>query len=85
MIIRDVDTLEPVTNGTLGLVNLITPMTDSVPMLSIMTDDIGILHDGACDCGEKSPWLEILGRVGVKDIVTCAAGAANLLKKEELS
>ena len=83
VIIRDVDTLEPVPNGTPGLVNLITPMTDSVPMLSIMTDDIGILHEGLCDCGENSPWLEILGRVGIKDIVTCAAGAEKLLKKEE--
>ncbi len=79
VIIRDVDTLEPVQNGRPGLVNLLTPIFDSVPMLSILTDDIGILHDGPCECGESSPYLEILGRVGIKDIITCAQGAEEIL------
>ena len=82
VIIRDVDTLDPVKNGEVGLVNLLTPMVDSVPILSIMTDDLGILHEEKCACGENAPWLEILGRVGIKDIVTCAAGAGELLKEE---
>ncbi len=81
VIIRDVDTLEPLEHGKVGLINLLTPMVDSVPLLSIMTDDLGILHDEPCPCGEKSPYLEIIGRVGIKDIVTCAAGAEELLKK----
>lgn len=80
VIIRDVKTLKPVPNGQVGLINLITPMVDSVPILSIMTDDLGILHDEPCPCGEPSPYLEIIGRVGIKDIVTCAAGAEELLK-----
>jgi len=82
VIIRDVDTYEPVENGTPGLVNLITPMVSSAPLVSIMTDDLGILHDGEeCGCGIDTPWLEILGRVGMADIVTCAAGAEKLLKQ----
>lgn len=85
VVIRDPDTLEPLPHGQVGLVNLMTPMVKSCPLLSIMTDDIGILHDPAaegrpCPCGEYSPWLEIIGRVGVKDIVTCAAGAEEILK-----
>lgn len=80
VIIRDVDTLEPVPAGTPGLVNLLTPMIDSLPILSIMTDDLGILHEEKCGCGLDTPWLEILGRVGVKDIVTCSAGAETILK-----
>lgn len=83
VIIRDVDTLKPLPNGTPGLVNLLTPMIDSVPILSIMTDDLGILHDEKCECGLDTPWLEILGRVGIKDIVTCAAGADKILKGGE--
>lgn len=81
VLIRDPDTLAPVPNGTPGLVNLLTPMVGSVPVLSIMTDDLGVLHDGAeCPCGIQSPWLELKGRVGVRDIVTCAAGAAEFLR-----
>lgn len=82
VIIRDVDTLDPLENGQIGLVNLLTPVVDSVPLLSVMTDDLGILHDEKCPCGVDSPWLEILGRVGIKDIVTCAAGASELLKAD---
>ncbi len=80
VIIRDVHTLEPVPNGQIGLVNLITPMVKATPILSIMTDDLGILHDGSeCGCGIESPYLEIIGRVGLRDIKTCAAGAAEIL------
>lgn len=81
VVIRDVDTLEPVPMGTPGLVNLMTPMVGSMPLLSVITDDLGVLHPGGdCPCGIPSPYLEILGRVGVRDIVTCAAGAAEFLK-----
>lgn len=82
VIIRDVDTLEPLENGKMGLVNLMTPMVKATPILSIMTDDLGILHDAEeCSCGTKTPYLEIIGRVGLTDIKTCAAGAADILKE----
>ena len=45
-----------------------------------MTDDLGILHENDCGCGIRSPYLEIIGRVGLEDIQTCAAGAENLLE-----
>lgn len=80
VIIRDVHTLLPVENGNIGLVNFITPMVESMPLTSVMTDDLGILHDGSeCGCGITAPFFEIIGRVGVQDIKTCAAGAAELL------
>ena len=85
ILIRDPETLKPVPNGTPGLVNLITPMDVGTPLLSVMTDDLGILHDAAeCGCGLDSPWLEILGRVGMQDIKTCAAGASEILNKVEV-
>lgn len=81
VIIRDVNTLKPVPNGRIGLVNLITPMVRATPILSVMTDDLGILHDAdECGCGVNSPYLEIIGRAGFTDIKTCAAGAEEILK-----
>ncbi len=81
VIIRDVRTLKPLPHGEMGLVNLLTPMIRAVPVTSVMTDDLGILHDGQeCPCGCQAPWLEIIGRVGQRDIKTCAAGAADYLK-----
>lgn len=82
VIIRDPDTLEPLPNGQMGLINLLTPLSHAAPLLSVMTDDLGILHDEKCPCGITSPYLEIVGRVGVEDIKTCAAGAEELLKGE---
>ena len=80
VLIRDTHSLKPVPNNTPGLVNLITPISYATPILSVMPDDLGILHDGKeCGCGCTSPYLEILGRVGLKDIKTCAAGAADIL------
>ena len=80
VIIRDVDTLLPVENGKPGLVNLITPLVGSVPLVSVMTDDLAVMHDGkTCGCGVDAPYFEILGRVGLQGIKTCAAGASELL------
>ena len=80
VIIRDVTTLEPLPPGQPGLVEFITPLLTATPILAVMTDDLGILHPGgSCPCGNPSPWLEILGRVGLKEIKTCAVGAAELL------
>lgn len=85
VIIRDVKTLKPLKNGQIGLINLITPMVKATPVLSVMTDDLGVLHDGAeCGCGISSPYLEIIGRIGLKDIKTCAAGAADLMNGVKL-
>ncbi len=81
VIIRDVDTLEPLEDGKVGLINLITPMIDSMPLLSVMTDDLGVIHTEKCACGAHSSYVEIIGRVGIQDIVTCAAGAEEILKK----
>ena len=83
IIIRDPETLEPVKPGQVGLINLLTPFSVGTPILSVMTDDLGILYEEPCPCGEKSAYLEILGRSGVDDIKTCAAGAEELLKGEK--
>ena len=81
VIIRDVNTLEPLGYGKTGLVNLITPMVYGTPIQSIVTDDLGILHRAEeCGCGIDSPYLEIIGRAGFTDVKTCAAGAEEILK-----
>ena len=84
VLIRDVRTLEPLPMGQVGLVNLITPLNRATPVTSVVTDDLGVLRPGEdCGCGIQSPYLTILGRVGMPEIQTCAAGAAELLGKGE--
>ena len=80
VLIRDVDTFEPVEHGTTGLLNLLTPMVTSMPFTSVITDDLATMYPGrSCGCGVMSPYFDVHGRVGMADIKTCAAGAAELL------
>lgn len=79
VIIRDVNTLEPVENGVPGVLNLITPILSNAPYGSIITDDIAVLRDN-CGCGSASPYLDIIGRVGLSNIRTCTQQASEFLK-----
>jgi phenylacetate-coenzyme A ligase PaaK-like adenylate-forming protein len=79
VLIRDPETFKPLPYGELGLINLLSPLNETTPLTSVMTDDLGILHEG-CACGLEAPWLEIIGRVGIKDIATCAQGADAFLE-----
>lgn len=81
VIIRDPETFLPVKDGEMGLINLLSPYNSATPLLSVMTDDLGVLHTEGCKCGCESPWLEIIGRVGIKDIQTCAQGADEMLNE----
>jgi len=81
VIIRDVNTLEPVPNGTPGLLNLITPLLSSAPYGSILTDDIAVMKNGdKCGCGVSSPYFELIGRVGLASVKTCTQAASEFLK-----
>lgn len=83
VIIRDPKTLKPLKQGEIGLVNLITPMVKATPILSVMTDDLGVIKKD-CGCGINSPYLEIIGRVAPDSLKTCAAGAEEIMKNIQL-
>lgn len=81
VIIRDFHTLEPLPYGKPGLLSFVTPLLGSSPCVSVMTDDIGILHEGSsCGCSIKSPYFEILGRAEDTGIKTCAVQAQTHLR-----
>ena len=82
VIIRDVRTLQPAPFGSPGLLNLLTPLLSSMPYGSIMTDDIAVMKDGdECGCGVRSPYFELIGRVGLAGIKTCTQTASEFLNK----
>lgn len=83
--VRQPDTLEPVPDGEPGILSFVTPMMTGMPLLSIMTDDLAVMGrpetGTACPCGCRTPYFDLLGRAGVGQIVTCAAGASERLKE----
>lgn len=80
VIIRDVKTLAPLPKGRLGLLSFVSPLVLSMPITSVVTDDLAILYAGErCGCGIKTPYFELQGRAGVSQIRTCTTDAASLL------
>jgi hypothetical protein len=62
--------------------NFITPYITSVPAISVMMGDLGVMHRAnECGCGAKTPFFEVLGRAGVSQNKSCAVSASELLKK----
>lgn len=82
VIIRDTETLEPLSFGKIGFLNVISPMNTGVPVVSLLMGDLAILHEGCeCGCGTNAPWFEIIGRAGTSKNRSCAVAAAELLRR----
>ncbi len=80
VLIRDVQTLAPLPYDTPGILNLMTPLLSSMPYGSILTDDLALLREGeTCGCGISSPYFELLGRVGMPQMKTCAQTVSTFL------
>ncbi len=75
VLIRDPRGLKPLGYGAAGILNLLSPLAKGMPLLSVMTDDIAVLHEGKeCGCGIESPYFEVLGRAGLNGVITCVSG-----------
>ncbi len=60
--------------------SFVSPLVLSMPIASVVTDDLAILHDGErCGCGTMTPYFDLHGRAGVSQIRTCTTDAASLL------
>lgn len=82
LFIRDVKTLEVLEYGKVGFMNFVTPYITSVPAISVMMGDLGVLHRASeCSCGAQTPYFEVIGRAGVSQNKSCAVSASELLKK----
>jgi hypothetical protein len=71
-LVRDIVTLRPKEEGESGYVQVISPLQESYPGHSILTEDIGIKLPGRCDCGNSLSRLEILGRAPKAEIRGCS-------------
>lgn len=82
LFIRDVKTLEVLDYGKEGFMNFVTPYITSVPAVSVMMGDLGVMHPASeCTCEAKTPFFKIIGRAGVSQNKSCAISASELLKK----
>lgn len=58
VIIRDIKTLDPVSNGSEGFIQLLSPIPRSYPGISILSDDIGMIRGtDDCKCGRLGKYF----------------------------
>ncbi|MFX1238830.1 MAG: hypothetical protein ACFFAS_13285 [Promethearchaeota archaeon] len=74
VVVRDVESLEPVEMGEKGLINVINPCAHGFAGVSILQDDIvQITMEDDCPCGRKGKILEIIGRAEGAEAKGCGA------------
>ena len=72
IIIRDIETLEPIEDGKRGFIQILTPIPHSYPGVSVLTDDIGkIVGINSCKCGRKGICFQFLERIKTADLAGC--------------
>ncbi len=72
ILLRDLRTLQVCPPGETGLIQLLTPLPNSYPGISIITDDLGCIDllDG-CPCGRRGIAFRFLGRQEKAEIRGC--------------
>jgi len=71
VLIRDPITWEPVADGQIGVIQVLSVLPRSYPGHSILTEDLGIVHGVAAD-GWMGRRLEVIGRVPKTELRGCS-------------
>lgn len=79
-IARDPITLDKLSYGQEGLLQLMTPYNVAQPNLSILSTDLAIV-DKECPCGMKGDYIRNIRRGGINKHKGCAIAAQDVLNK----
>lgn len=73
IIVRDLQDLSPVANGTTGVIQVLSLLPESYPGHSLLTEDIGVIHgEDDCHCGLPGKHFAVLGRIKNVEIRGCS-------------
>jgi len=75
---RDPKTLMILPYGVPGLLNFVSPYLASMPTISILSMDTGIVEESG-NCGRKGPIFRLTGRAGITKHIGCAITASQML------
>lgn len=71
IIIRNFQTLQPVKDGDEGLIQILTPLPNSYPGISILTEDVGRIISRGNLNGRNGTHFEIIGRASESEVRGC--------------
>jgi phenylacetate-coenzyme A ligase PaaK-like adenylate-forming protein len=73
IIVRDPITLEPVTFGNSGVIQVISSLPLSYPGHVLLTEDMGIIHgEDDCHCGRSGKYFSVSGRLPQVEMRGCS-------------
>jgi hypothetical protein len=70
-LVRDPWTLQALT-GEPGMLQLMNPLAFGAPYHNVLTEDMGRVVEGKCDCGRAGQRFELLGRMPKAEVRGCA-------------
>lgn len=71
VIIRNEQDLSLCNDGEQGLLQFISPLPHSYPGNVVLTDDLGVLESGACECGQSGKRFKVIGRAKKAEVRGC--------------
>ncbi len=73
VIVRDLQDLAPVENGTIGAIQVLSLLPGSYPGHSLLTEDLGVIHgEDDCPCGRPGKHFGVLGRIRNVEVRGCS-------------
>lgn len=85
LIIRDFQTLQPVKDGEIGLIQILTPLPHSYPGISVLTEDVGrIVGRGSDRFGREGTQFEVLGRAEKAEARGCGDMLSEFINRSQV-
>lgn len=73
VIVRHPTTLQPMADGTEGVIQLVSVLPMSYPGHSILTEDVGVVYGADdCNCGRPGRYFKINGRIKDAEVRGCS-------------
>ena len=73
VIVRDLQDLSPVPDGTVCAIQVLSLLPHSYPGHSLLTEDLGVIHgEDDCPCGRNGKHFAVLGRIKNVEIRGCS-------------
>ena len=71
VLIRNETDLSVCPDGTIGLLEFLSPLQHSYPGNVVLTDDLGVSRGGLCDCGYNGRRFKVIGRAQKAEVRGC--------------
>jgi hypothetical protein len=71
VLVRDPRNYNILPQGQEGMLEFLTPIPHSYPGNAVLTDDIGYIDDGICECGRRGGRFKVIGRAKKAEIRGC--------------